>query len=199
MDKMRELLAGCLREDANGYMVQALVSEFPTVQELMNANEEEIKLIKGISAVKARQLNAILGFIKSINAPNYSDKVIIRNPGDIYNFMRAELEYLNVERFAVIGLSTRNHVVFKEIVSSGSLNASLVHPRETFRSLIRRSCASCILVHNHPSGDATPSQEDIVLTKQLVEGGKLLGIPVLDHVIIGQGRYISLKERGLIN
>jgi DNA repair protein RadC len=98
----------------------------------------------------------------------------------------------------VIGLNTKNAVLFKETISTGSLNASIVHPRETFRPLIKRACASCILVHNHPSGDPMPSQEDIALTRKLVDGGNLLDIAVLDHVIIGSSKYTSFKEKGLI-
>jgi len=114
--------------------------------------------------------------------------------------VRGEMEFLQVEHFDVIGLSTKSHVVFRENISIGSLNASLVHPRETFKGLIKRSCASCVLVHNHPSSDTKPSNEDIVLTKNLVECGKLLGIEVIDHIIVGAagGGYVSFKEMGLI-
>lgn len=198
MEKMRDLLAGCLRESANGYVVDALIENYPNISELMNATEIEISSIKGIGIVKARQLKSILEFVRKVNAPDVTKRTIVRSPSDVFALVRAEMEFLQVEHFDVIGLSTKNHVIFRENISIGSLNASIVHPREAFKGLIRRSCASCILVHNHPSGDTTPSDEDVLLTKQLVECGKIIGIEVLDHVIIGAagGGYFSLKEQG---
>lgn len=95
----------------------------------------------------------------------------------------------------VIGLNTKNHVIARHIVSVGTLNAILVHPREIFKFLIQRACASTIFVHNHPSGDPEPSHEDITLTQKMVEAGRIIDIPVLDHVIVGQGRFVSLKEQ----
>ena len=95
-------------------------------------------------------------------------------------------------------LSTKNHVLKTAVISVGSLNASIVHPRELFREAINARAAAVILVHNHPSGDPAPSPEDIALTRKLIEAGKLLDIPVLDHLILGDGKYISLKEKGIL-
>lgn len=195
---MRELLANCLREEANGYVVSSLVNEFPTLPDLINAEEQELRNIKGIGAVKAKQLRAILDFVRAAHMPVTDKRVIIRSPSDVYETMKANLEFLQQEEFWVIGLNTKNQVVFKENISMGTLNASLVHPREVYKRLIKRACASCILVHNHPSGDPTPSHEDIDLTRKLVEAGKLLDMAVLDHVIVGMGKYVSFKEKGLI-
>ena len=200
MEKMRELLAGCLRESATGYVVDALIENYPNITELMNAREEEISSIKGIGLVKAKQLRSILEFVRKVHTPDANKRVIIRSPKDVFDMVRGDMEFLEVEHFDVIGLTTKNHVVFRENISIGSLNASLVHPRETFKGLIRRSCASCILVHNHPSGETSPSNEDITLTNNLVECGKVLGIEVVDHIIVGGsgGGYISFKEKGFI-
>jgi len=197
MEKMRELLAGCLRESANGYVVDTLIENYPNIGELMNATEKEISSIKGIGIVKAKQLKSILEFVRKVNTPDASKRIIIRSPKDVYELVRADMEFLEVEHFDVIGLSTKNHVIFKENISIGSLNASIVHPREAFKGLIRRSCAACILVHNHPSSDPSPSNEDILLTKKLVECGSIIGIEVLDHVIVvgAGGGYVSLKEQ----
>lgn len=197
MEKMRDLLAGCLRESANGYVVDTLIENYPNIGELMNATEKEISSIKGIGIVKAKQLKSILEFVRKVNTPDASKRIIIRSPKDVYELVRADMEFLEVEHFDVIGLSTKNHVIFKENISIGSLNASIVHPREAFKGLIRRSCAACILVHNHPSSDTSPSNEDILLTKKLVECGSIIGIEVLDHVIVGAagGGYVSLKEQ----
>ena len=198
MEGMRNLLAGCLRESANGYVVDALIENYPNISTLMNASEKEISSIKGIGVVKAKQLGAILEFARKVYEPDKTKRIIIKSPKDVFDLVRSDMEFLQVEHFDVIGLSTKNHVVFKENISIGSLNASIVHPREAFKGLIRRSCAACILVHNHPSSDASPSEEDILLTKKLVECGKLIGIEVLDYIIVGAdgGGYISLKEQG---
>ena len=197
MEGMRNLLAGCLRESANGYVVDALIENYPNISELMSASEKEISSVKGIGVVKAKQLSAILEFARKVYSPDKNKRIIVRSPKDVYDLVRADMEFLQVEHFDVIGLSTKNHVIFKENISIGSLNASIVHPREAFKGLIRRSCAACILVHNHPSSDASPSEEDILLTKKLVECGKLIGIEVLDHIIVGAdgGGYTSLKEQ----
>lgn len=198
VEEMRSLLAGCLRESAKGYVVNALIENYPNINELMNASEKEISSIKGIGAVKAKQLKSILEFVRKVHAPDTSKRIVIRNPRDVFDLVRADMEFLQVEHFDVIGLSTKNHVIFRENISIGSLNASIAHPREVFKRLIKCSCAACILVHNHPSGDTTPSDEDILLTKQLVKCGKVIGIEVLDHIIVGAdgGGYVSLKEQG---
>ena len=199
MQNIRELLAGCLREDANGYVVQSLVSEFPTMQSLMGAEEVELRRIKGLGVVKSKQLSCILQFVKAVHSPELNKRVIIRSPKDVFELVRGEMEFLQVEKFMVVALNTKNHVLFRETISSGSIDSAIVHPRETFKGLIKRAAASCILVHNHPSGITDPSNEDIELTKQLVKAGELLQIQVLDHVIVGGNEaYTSLKEMGYI-
>ena len=109
-----------------------------------------------------------------------------------------ELRYLKKEHFICLFLNTKNQLIAQETLSVGTLNASLVHPREVFRAAIKCSSASLICVHNHPSGDPTPSPEDVALTKRLVEAGELVGIDVLDHIVIGEQQFISLKEQGLM-
>jgi DNA repair protein RadC len=116
----------------------------------------------------------------------------------VFNLLSEELRYLQKEHFVCLFLNTKNQVIARETLSIGSLNASIVHPREVFREAIRRSSASLVCVHNHPSGDPTPSPEDVQITRRLADAGKLIGIDVLDHVIIGDCQYVSLKEQGLI-
>jgi len=198
IDPLKTLLADCLREKAAGYTIHALLQEFPTIQGLMNATVEELIQVKGIGEIKAKQISALLRFVRYVQSNPDGNRTIINSPQNVYDLVRGELEYLLIEQFVVIGLSTKNHVIVKHTVSTGCLNASIVHPRETFNMLIRRACAAAILVHNHPSGDPLPSTEDITLTKKLVEVGQIIGIPVLDHVIVGQGQYISLKEKGML-
>ena len=126
------------------------------------------------------------------------EPTIIRRPEDTLPVLEAELSELAYERFIALALNTKNHVTAVLPVSSGSLNASIVHPRELFQRAILANAASIIVCHNHPSGDPTPSPEDIALTRKLVEAGQLLDIPILDHVILGYGKYSSFKEMGLL-
>ena len=124
--------------------------------------------------------------------------VIIREPRDTIPILEAELGSKSAEVFLSLALNTKNHVIAILPVSSGSLNASIVHPRELFQRAILSNCASLIIAHNHPSGDPTPSSEDIQLTRRLVEAATILDIPILDHVILGYGKWMSFRERGLI-
>ena len=126
------------------------------------------------------------------------EPTIIRRPEDTLPVLEAELSELGYEKFIALALNTKNHVTAVLPVSSGSLNASIVHPRELFQRAILANCASLILAHNHPSGDPVPSPEDIALTRKLIEAGLLLDIPVLDHIVLGYGRFVSFKERGLL-
>lgn len=114
------------------------------------------------------------------------------------NKMYPKMREQKKEKFITLYLDTKNQILKEEVVSIGSLNASIVHPREVFKAALLESSASVIMVHNHPSGDPSPSREDIMVTEKMVEGGKLLGIDVLDHIIIGDGRYVSLKDEGFV-
>ena len=123
---------------------------------------------------------------------------IVRTPQDTLPVLEPELSELAYEKFVALALNTKNHLTAVLPVSNGSLNASIVHPRELFQRAILANSAALIVAHNHPSGDPSPSPEDIALTRKLVEAGELLDIPVLDHVILGYGRYASFKEKGLL-
>ena len=196
-EQLEAILNNCLRERADAYTAKAILKEFPTVKDIMNAGERELQLIKNIGPIKAKQLSAIVKFAKYAYECNEA-KFIITCPESAYEYIRGKLEPLEVEEFHLIGLNTKNAVVFEEMISKGSLNSSIVTPREVFNLLVRRRCAAAIVSHNHPSGDSTPSKEDIALTKAVVESGNILGIPVLDHVIVGHDDYYSFKEHGLI-
>jgi len=124
--------------------------------------------------------------------------VTIRSPHDAAALLTEEMRYLAKEHFVCLFLNTKNHVIAQETLSIGSLNASIVHPREVFRAAILRGSASIVCAHNHPSGDPTPSPQDVELSRRLVEAGELVGIEVLDHIIIGDKGFISLKEQGLM-
>jgi DNA repair protein RadC len=122
----------------------------------------------------------------------------IKSPEDVYNLMNHFLHDLDREAFIVISLDTKNQPVSINICHVGSLNASIVHPREVMKSAILSNAASIVIGHNHPSGNCSPSREDIEVTTRLVEAGKIVGIDVLDHIIVGDGEYVSLKEKGYI-
>lgn len=132
------------------------------------------------------------GLIKSENRP------VIKTPDDVSAIMQTVCECHAEEHFYCLLLNTKNKVNGINEVSVGSLNATIVHPREIFKAAILSNAAAVILCHNHPSGDPTPSPEDISITRKIIEAGKLLDIPVLDHVIIGDGKYVSMKEKGII-
>lgn len=182
-------------------LAQRMLSEFGQdegLSFLMDIAIEELTEIKGISLAKACAIKAAIELGKRIGGVKSTNKVFIRSPRDVADLLMNEMRYFKKEYFRTIQLNVKNQVLAVEDVSVGSLNASVVHPREVFQGPIRRSSAAIILVHNHPSGDPSPSKEDIDVTRRLFEAGKLLGIDVLDHIIIGDGIYTSLKEKGII-
>jgi DNA repair protein RadC len=142
-------------------------------------------------------LLASIELAKRLSIPA-SNVINIRSPQDVANLLMNEMRYLDREVFRILLLNTKNVVLKNYLVSVGSVNSSLVHPREVFKPAIKNSASAVILCHNHPSGEPTPSSEDIKITAKLVESGKLLGIEVLDHVILGNGVFVSLKDKGML-
>jgi DNA repair protein RadC len=164
------------------------------------ADDNEIQIaegIKGMGKVKASQLMAAFELGRRM-AAFLEEKPQIGSPADVARIVMPSMRDLQRELLIVLCLDTKNNVTKQRRIFEGSLNASIIHPREVFRFAIEEAAASIILVHNHPSGDPAPSPEDIHATKQFVEAGKLLQISVTDHVIIGDGCYISMKEEGII-
>ncbi len=165
---------------------------------LSEATVEELCLIRGIGKAKAIQIKAALEMGKRLSGEESSKPSIIRCPEDASQLVMNDMRFLDREHFRILLLNTKNHVLGIESVSVGNLNTTIVHPREIFKSSIRRSAAAVILVHNHPSGDPEPSKEDCEITKRLCDAGELLGIKVLDHIIVGDRKFVSLKERQLM-
>ncbi|WIV10596.1 DNA repair protein RadC [Proteiniborus sp. MB09-C3] len=165
---------------------------------LIDANLQEIMKVKGIGQCKAAQILAAVELGKRVMSSTHKEKSRITSPTDIVDILMLDMIHLKKEHFKIVMLDTKNQVIGIEDISIGSLNSSIVHPREVFKEAIVKSSASIILVHNHPSGDPAPSKEDIAITRRLAEGGEILGIKVLDHIIIGNNRYISLKEKDII-
>ncbi|HHZ03131.1 MAG TPA: DNA repair protein RadC [Tissierellia bacterium] len=158
---------------------------------------EKFKSYKGINDVKAAKLMAVAELSKRMSTLKI-EKVKISSPGDAAAIMMEEMRYYQKEHFKIILLDTKNNIKKISEISVGSLNSSIVHPREVFHQAVANLASSIILVHNHPSGECEPSHEDIVLTNRLDECGKILGIKVLDHIIIGDGVFFSFKEEGLL-
>lgn len=176
--------------------VNYIIENYPNFKSLVNATVTELDTIPGLTKSKAKYFHAYLQLSRQLlNAGEKSTK--ITNPIDIYNNLK-DISLFEEERFIVVLLDTKNIVLTHLEISKGSLNAAIVHPREVFSGAIRMKANAIILVHNHPSGDSNPSGEDINITQRLKEVGELVGIKVLDHVIIGNNGFYSMKERGVL-
>ncbi len=166
---------------------------------LHDMSVEELQKTKGIGRVKALQIKAVMELSKRVSASFINNnRVTIKSPVEVSTLFMEEMRHLKKEVFKIILLNTKNHIIKYLNVSVGSLNSSIVHPREVFSEAVKTGCSGMLLVHNHPSGDPEPSREDIETTQRLVNAGNIIGIKVLDHVVIGDGRYISFKEQGLM-
>ena len=175
-----------------------VIQHFDGIRLLEEATVHELTAISGIGEAKAVQLRAAIELGKRIRAYPKETKYIIRSPKDASDFVMEDMRTLTQEHFVCLFLSTKNQVIHRQTIFIGSLNMSVVHPREIFKAAIRYSAASMICIHNHPSGDTTPSQEDIDVTKRLVKAGATMGIDVLDHLIVGDRTFCSLKEKGYV-
>lgn len=175
---------------------QRLLSEGRGLKYLMDTGIERLSEIKGIGVAKAAKLKAAIELGRRLALSGYNDSYVIRKPDDVISLLMDEMRYLNKEYFKVVMLNVKNKVIAVDTISIGSLNTSIVHPREVFKAAIERSASSIILVHNHPSGDPNPSKEDIDVSNRIYKSGNILGIKVLDHIIIGDGIGVSLKEKG---
>ena len=179
-------------------VAQRLMARFGDLERLARASIEELCCVEGVGTVKALEIKAALELGRRLAAFTGEQKPTIRSPEDAGALFMSDFKGLDKEHFRAVLLNTKNHVLKTVEISVGSLDASLVHPRECFRPAVAASAASIILLHNHPSGDPEPSADDIAITKRLKETGQVLGIEVLDHIIFGAGKYVSLKKRGIV-
>ena len=170
----------------------SILNRFPNLRAMDEASVEEMETA-GLSQEQAATLKAAIELGRRCLTERRS-KVYVQSARDIYDLLGHEMSRLDREQIRVVMLDTRNGVIDTEIVSIGTINSCIGHPREIFKSAIVKSAASIIIVHNHPSGDPSPSTEDLTLTRAALQAGKLLDIEVLDHIIVGRGRFISLKE-----
>lgn len=178
---------------------ERLLKELDGLDGILDANVSDITKIKGIKDGKASQILALAELFKRFKTIRSGKRNIkISSPIDLFGYLEGEMSCLNQEVLKVILLNTKNCIIGVKDIFIGSLNNSIVHPREVFKAAIKKSSASIIICHNHPSGDPTPSSEDIKITLRIKECGSIIGIQLLDHIIIGNNKYISLKEEGLI-
>ena len=196
-----ELLAIILRtgtRDENVILLaHRLLARFGNLAGLVQANPREMTAERGLGPAKVAQLKAALELGRRMLVESPEERPQIRAPADAANLVMTEMGVLEQEQLRVILLDTKNRVLDIPTIYMGSLNTSLIRVGELFREAIRANCASLVVIHNHPSGDPTPSPEDVAVTRQIVKAGELVDIEVLDHLIIGRQRFVSLKERGL--
>ncbi|MBJ7449151.1 MAG: DNA repair protein RadC [Parachlamydiales bacterium] len=197
-----ELIAILLGSGVKGksvlHLSQEILSHFGSLENLIDASVDELQQIKGVGFAKALQLKAALHLGLRAQKMQKKPKYPIKQPLHAYQLIKDGLENQKKENFAVIMQDVKGNAINQEIIAVGTLSQVLVHPREVFHRAIRHRAASIIVAHNHPSGDPEPSDPDIQLTKKLVQAGSVLGIPLKDHIIIGHGRFVSLKDRGYI-
>lgn len=179
-------------------IAQELLVRFGNIKAISQATIEELSQIKGIGLAKAAQIKACFELGKREELEPELKDFDIKNPESVVKAISASIKDKAKEHFKLILLNPRNKIIGISTISIGTLNASLVHPREVFKDAIMHSAASVVLAHNHPSGDPEPSEDDLKITKKLVDSGKILGIEVLDHIVIGKNNFCSFKERGLI-
>ncbi len=174
-----------------------LLERFGSLSGIEQAGISEICTVPGIGKAKAAEIKAAIELGRRHQKPSLAGASFCSSE-DVASYYRPRMKDLKKETFRCALLDTKNKIIRDEVVSIGSLTASIVHPRDTFKAAIRESAAAVIFIHNHPSGDTKPSQEDILLTRRLVQAGEILGIQVLDHIIIGDGSHFSFRENGMI-
>ncbi|MBQ1648342.1 MAG: DNA repair protein RadC [Bacteroidales bacterium] len=199
-----ELLAILLRTGTKEHSVLRVAEQVLArykdvgITAMMNMSVAELSSVQGIGAVKAATILAAVELGRRLSQKAAEKVEIVHGPEDVAHYAMPRFRFEQKEHFAVMLLNTKNHILGLTDVSVGSLSASIVHPREVFQTALRYAAAAMILIHNHPSGDPSPSREDINVTQRLVKAGKIMDIPVLDHIILGDNRFVSIKEKGLL-
>lgn len=192
------IVLGSGRKGENAIRVaENVLTRFGGLAGIINATDEELCAVAGIGPTKAAQMRAALEIGRRLIGSRLADCPTVRGPSDVANLLMLEMGLLEREELRVLVMDTKNHVRKVVTVYQGNLNTAVVRVGEVFTPALRANAASIIVVHNHPSSDPTPSPEDVRVTEMLVQAGKLLDVAVLDHIIIGRNRYVSLKERGL--
>ena len=195
---LHELLAAVIGGEQQVEIARSLLARYGDLASLVQAGPQELaQQAKGLGPSRAAALHAALELGRRVMVERLGDKPQISSPAAAAQLLMAEIGHLEQEHFRVLYLDTRSRLLGSETLYVGSLNTSHVRVAEVFREAIRRNCASIMIAHNHPSGDPTPSPEDVEVTRQLVKAGEMLDIEVVDHLIISRQRFVSLRERGL--
>ena len=192
-----ELLAIVLRTGTSGMNSIEMCRHIFTsinLKKLSRCTIQELVKIRGIGPTKACQIVSVFELSRRLETYIEEQKPKVSCPDEIYRFIYPKIREEKQEKFIILCLDTKNQIISDKTIFIGSLDSSIVHPREIFKTALLMSAASIVLIHNHPSGDPTPSREDIVITNRIIESGKLLGITVWDHLIIGDSCYVSLKQ-----
>jgi len=179
-------------------VAREMLATYGSLAEVAVREASELARVRGVGPAKAARLAAAFELTRRVRGRQPGERLRLASPAEVYAAYAPLMEDLRHEVFRVALLDAQNRLLRDRVVSEGTLSASLVHPREVFKPAIVESAASVILLHNHPSGDPTPSREDVRLTRQLVECARLLDLRIHDHVIIGQGRFASLAEQGVV-
>jgi DNA repair protein RadC len=197
-----ELLAILIRTGAGGTtavdLAKALLLRFGSLENLASRSLHDLKQFHGFGEAKSILLVASFELGRRVSSVSRTGKLQVRSPEDVVRRFQPLMRDMKQEVFKVLLLDSANHLLRDATISEGILNSSLVHPREVFREAILEPAASIILLHNHPSGNTEPSSEDIQITRQLVEAGKIIGIPVHDHIVLAPSGYTSFAERGIL-
>lgn len=189
-----ELLENFMPKEA----AQNILHEYSSIYNVVNcATEKQLKSFKGITSIRAKKILCIKELVSRMQREKQQKIKIITTPRDVIKYF-SFLEDKETEEFWVMMLNTKNGVIGSKCISIGTLNTALAQPREIFNIAVKHMAASIIVAHNHPSGDCTPSMEDVTVTKNIIKAGKLLNIDCLDHIIIGRQKSISLKQEGMI-
>lgn len=200
-----ELLAVIIKSGSKGEQSMDVASRVLNLSEhnkglvgLNYLSMKDLMTVRGIGRVKALQIICITELAKRMARQRHSEKAKLSSPKEIADYYMQDMRYLEYEQVVLLLLDTKCHKITDMILSKGTVNASLVEPREVFVKALRHQAVNVVLLHNHPSKDITPSSADISLTGRLVETGELVGIPVLDHIIIGDNTYFSFREHGML-
>ncbi|MDW4358256.1 DNA repair protein RadC [Staphylococcus saprophyticus] len=195
-----ELLAILINTGRKGYssldIANELLKSIVNLKELKHLSINDLNKIKGVGLYKALTLKAAFELGERMHSGSVDDKIQINNPKDAADFMMGKMEHLTQEKFIALFLNSKNIIIKQKTIFMGTLNSAIVHPREIYSEAVKCASNAIIVLHNHPSGDTTPSLEDIKTTDRLRECGDILGIQLLDHVIIGDHKYLSMVEEG---
>ncbi|SFL86913.1 DNA repair protein RadC [Paenibacillus sp. 1_12] len=191
---IRSIFATAIGMDSD--KVAELLRLLPTLGDLERIPVDQLKRIVRVSHEEAQRIKALCHLCIELWAPSCAPEYF-RSPEDVFQLLKNQPPFWNKEHFIVVVLDIKNKILAKDIISIGTLHSTLVHPREILQAVLRHNGASFVCVHNHPSGDPTPSSEDIEFTQRLAEGAQLVGVELLDHVILGDNKFVSLKEQGL--